>query len=186
MKTLKTLCLCGTLLAAALPLTSCSDDDDEPTLLNESVCGTYDGYTCTYIKYSDVPMFFKGEQLVVTSTKGNTASVELVSQAWSTVAEGCTVSLTDGYYVIEGAATSYIGGHLENGEVGAYYGTLTATISEDGSECECDISLPGVMGGVTVQFVKATEEEQEEAQEETGGVSITGPSSLDGLDFQQE
>ncbi len=184
MKTLKNLCLCGILLAAALPLTSCSDDDDEPTLLNESVCGTYDGYTCTYIPFSTVPMFFTGEQLVVTSTKGNTATVELVSQAWSTVAEGCSVTLKDGYYVIEGAATSHIGEHLNNGEDNAFYGTLTATISEDGSECRCDISLPGVMGGVPGHFVMATGEEREAAQEETGGVSITGPSSLDFLTQQ--
>ncbi len=184
MRTMTTLGTALTMaLTLALPpvLTSCTDDEEDtstpPAASADAIGGTYDGYTYAYIAYSTAPIFFQGEQLVITPTGEGKADLTLVSQRWNCSAAGATVTLSEGVYTIEGEASASIEAHLTD-NVMTYQGRVTATVNEDGSSCQCAFELPGLMGGVTVNFVKATPEEQELAQEEMEGISVTGPTTI--------
>ena len=154
MKVLKFL----SMMAIALCMVACSDDDDDEAYVVEStpaeeIESTYTGYSYTSFAYGDI-LVESGESVAVTANTDGTVDVVLTSTTWGTwTVPGATVTETSSGYTIEGTGTADVSMSSSLAVAAetrsSYDCTLTATISADLSEAEF-VFYASFMGGTTI------------------------------------
>lgn len=131
----------------ALCATSCSDDEDLPT--STDFVGNYEGYTlagCAYFQNSCIA----DETVSITKNADGSASVTFVSDSWGEFSiPNVQMSNNDGIYTLIGNGLTKMG---MDGNTSSYDCTYTAVINPK-EDAEMQFKVPGVMGGLTIDFV---------------------------------
>lgn len=135
-----------TCIAAVLFLAAC-DDEKKPSVAD--VAGNYSGYTlasCAYFKNNCT----ENETVSVAENPDGTAKVTLASQSWGTlVVANALLTVSGDQYILSGSGEAQMG---MGGNVSAYECSFTCKITSPES-AEMRFTVPGVMGGLTIDFI---------------------------------
>lgn len=135
-----------TCIAAVLFLAAC-DDEKKPSVAD--IEGNYNGYTlasCAYFKNNCT----EDETVTIQENEDGTAKVTLASKSWGTLEAGnAALTVTGDIYLLSGNAKAQMG---MGGNVSEYDCTFTCQITPSES-AEMRFSVPGVMGGLTIDFI---------------------------------
>ncbi len=139
------------LAVAVFTLASCGDDD-EKTLYQNLVQGSYEGWTSAAFQYSQEPMENDGDKITITPTGENLVKVEYVGQTWGTATfENVQVAESAGNYIFaetEGTILMAMAGR----PAASYPATLkNFSISKNKQEYSAVIET-AVMGGTVLTF----------------------------------
>lgn len=130
----------------ALCLMACSEKEEIATVTD--VSGKYEGYTianCTYMQN----LCSAGETVTVTANADGSANVTFTSDTWGEFAiPNAQMSESDGVYILSGNGQTEMG---MGGNTSSYDCTFTATINSL-SDAKMQFVVPGVMGGLTIDF----------------------------------
>ena len=118
----------------------------------EEVAGSYTGTTSASFQYSPDPMVTEGETFTVTALTDKTVSVSYESSTWGSFTfQDVAVSGSDPY-TLKGEGKTLMGmGETKN----EYAATLDGTIGAKTGSVEFLITVPAVMGGLTIEFTLA-------------------------------
>lgn len=116
------------------------------------VAGSYTGTTSASFKYSPDPMVTENETFDITVAGEGIVDVSYESSTWGAFSfEGVSVSGTDPYS-LKGEGTTLMGmGETKN----EYAATFEGTVGKKAGTAEFLITVPAVMGGITIEFTLA-------------------------------
>lgn len=147
--------------ALALCMTSCGDDDDDASGVEDSeegvaaawvVEGSYDGYTSTTFTYVTSAMITADETVTLTATDDNTVDVTYTSDTWGVfVITGAAVTQVDDGFALSGKGTATMTDH--SGTSTEYVCTFAGTIDSGLSSPSFTFTLPDVMSGTVIEFI---------------------------------
>ena len=142
------------LFFAALAIVACSDDNND-TPSNESIAGTYQGWS--KVTFPDMPtgMGLDGEAVQISNNSDGTVKVAYTSKgAWGTsIFNSATVTTANGKYHLVGLGKSTIEGR-KGGKATEYDCALTGEISKDKKIFNLIFTLKDVMGGTKISFAQ--------------------------------
>jgi len=147
------------LAAMAFAFTACSSSDDdgvskemqEKLAAAAAVAKNYSGYTTVKFAYSATPYTYEGEALTITNNNDGTVNAAFENNLWGTFAlENASVVTSGSKYIISGndSVAMSMGGHGSSSK--KYY--FEETITVENGVAVSNISVPGVMGGVSIVF----------------------------------
>lgn len=130
---------------------ACNKPETETDIAAE-VAGSYTGTTSASFQYSPDPMVTEGETFTLTATGEDLVNVSYESATWgSFMFEGVTVSGADPY-TLAGEGTTLMGmGDTKN----EYAATFEGSVGKKAGTAEFLITVPAVMGGLTIEFTLA-------------------------------
>lgn len=131
----------------ALCTTACSNDENLPA--STDFVGTYGGYTlagCAYFQNSCAA----DETISISENADGSANVILVSDSWGEFSiPNAQLSMNDGICTLTGNGQAKMG---MDGNASSYDCTYTAIIKSK-EDARMQFKVPGVMGGLTIDFV---------------------------------
>lgn len=134
------------LSVAALLATSCSDDDNKPTVAD--IQGVYAGYSvasCQFFTNNCVA----DESINITENADGTAKVTYTSSSFGEfTVPNATLSENAGVYTLSGEGHTLMG---MAGNVSSYDCTFTAVIKSK-TDASAKFVVPAVMGGLNIEF----------------------------------
>ena len=118
----------------------------------EEVAGSYTGTTSASFQYSPDPMVTENETFDITVAGEGIVDVSYESSTWGAFSfEDVSVSGTDPYS-LKGEGTTLMGmGETKN----EYAATFEGTVGKKAGTAEFLITVPAVMGGITIEFTLA-------------------------------
>jgi len=139
------------LTALVTSFASCSSDDDEPEIkAADLAAGTYTGWAkgdCNY--FSDYLGDDYTASATLTANTDGTATLAFTSTTWNDLTlSSVTVSQSGDCYAIAGSGKYAMSGM--SGTTSEYDCEMSGTISSDKQTFNIKISVPGVMGGLTI------------------------------------
>lgn len=121
---------------------ACNKPETETDIAAE-VAGTYTGTTSASFQYSPDPMVTEGETFSITAAGDKLVDVSYESATWGSFSfSGVAVSGSDPYT---------LKGETKN----EYAATLDGTVGKTAGTAEFLITVPAVMGGLTIEFTLA-------------------------------
>lgn len=137
---------CGMVAVAA-----CNKPETEIDVAAE-VAGSYTGTTSASFQYSSDPMVTENETFTVTAAGEGTVNVSYESSVWGSFSfEGVAVSGSDPY-TLEGDGVTLMGMGETKSE---YAATFEGTVGKAAGTAEFLVTVPAVMGGITIEFTLA-------------------------------
>ncbi|MBQ7941705.1 MAG: hypothetical protein IJ328_04780 [Muribaculaceae bacterium] len=136
----------------ALSAVSCSDEKDEPAEKPaEKVAGIYDGYTLASCNYFSNSVTAK-EQVKIAATGDATVNITFTSDTWGTFTiSDATVTIDADSYSIKGDGITKMG---HQGVEKEYDCSFEGVVQVSSSSAVFTFSVPSVMGGLTIEFIK--------------------------------
>ena len=123
---------------------ACNKPETETDIAAE-VAGTYTGTTSAFFQYSHDPMVTENETFSITAAGDKLVDVSYESATWGSFTfSGVAVSGADPY-TLKGE------GKTKN----EYTATIDGTIGKTAGTAEFLITVPAVMGGLTIEFTLA-------------------------------
>lgn len=121
---------------------ACNKPETETDIAAE-VAGTYTGTTSASFQYSPDPMVTEGETFSITAAGDKLVDVSYESATWG--------SFTFSGVAVSGADPYTLKGETKN----EYTATIDGTIGKTAGTAEFLITVPAVMGGLTIEFALA-------------------------------
>lgn len=121
---------------------ACNKPETETDIAAE-VAGTYTGTTSASFQYSHDPIVTEGETFSITAAGDKLVDVSYESATWG--------SFTFSGVAVSGADPYTLKGETKN----EYAATLDGTIGKTAGTAEFLITVPAVMGGITIEFTLA-------------------------------
>lgn len=121
---------------------ACNKPETETDIAAE-VAGTYTGTTSASFQYSPDPMVTEGETFSITAAGDKLVDVSYESATWG--------SFTFSGVAVSGADPYTLKGETKN----EYAATLDGTVGKTAGTAEFLITVPAVMGGLTIEFTLA-------------------------------
>ncbi len=138
-------------MAVALFMTACSNEDEPTPNLVQDLAGTYKGYTVADFKYTTIPMTTADESVSLTANTDGTGNVSFTSGQWGTfTVSNAVIALKNDTYTIEGSGKTVMG--MDPASQKEYDCTLEGNISKDKQTVSILFNVPSVMGGLEVTF----------------------------------
>ena len=130
---------------------ACNKPETETDIAAE-VAGTYTGTTSASFQYSQTPIVTENETFSITAAGDKLVDVSYESATWGSFTfSGVAVSGADPY-TLRGEGKTLMGmGETKN----EYAATLDGTIGKTAGTAEFLITVPAVMGGITIEFTLA-------------------------------
>lgn len=123
---------------------ACNKPETETDIAAE-VAGTYTGTTSASFQYSQTPIVTENETFSITAAGDKLVDVSYESATWGSFSfSGVAVSGSDPY-TLKGE------GKTKN----EYAATLDGTVGKTAGTAEFLITVPAVMGGITIEFTLA-------------------------------
>lgn len=113
------------------------------------VAGSYTGTTSASFQYSPDPMVTENETFVLTAAGDGAVDVSFESATWGSFSfDGVSVTGSDPY-ALKGEGTTLMGMGDEKSE---YKATFEGTVGKQAGTADFLITVPAVMGGLTIEF----------------------------------
>ena len=147
--------------------TTTTDPDVVPA---QEVAGSYTGTSVVTFVYSSTPMVYSDQTFTLSYASDNTVDITYSSDTWGEfTVTGATVSGSNPY-TVSGSGTVSMG--MSSDSTSEYDFTITGTVNTTTGVAEFTISVPSVMGGLTLEFTTEILVAQEVAGSYTGTVSV--------------
>ena len=131
---------------------ACNKPETETDIAAE-VAGTYTGTTSASFQYSPDPIVTENETFSITAAGDKLVDVSYESATWGSFTfSGVAVSGADPY-TLKGEGKTLMG--MDETKKEYYSATIDGTIGKTAGTAEFLITVPAVMGGVTIEFTLA-------------------------------
>ncbi len=132
--------------AVALCTMACSEIEEIPTVAD--IAGNYEGYTIANCAYMQ-DLCYPDETISIAENTVGSAKVTFVSDSWGEFTiSNAQMSESGGVYTLSGNGKTEMG---MGGNVASYDCTFTAIINNP-ADAKMQFNVPGVMGGLTIDF----------------------------------
>ena len=120
---------------------------------NLVVAGNYSGYTKATAQYFPDGMYSEDQTVTVEYNSDGTFNVAYTSDTWGVFSiKNATMSVADKVYTLTGSGTTQMG--MSADSMKEYECTMTATIDVNKGNSVFTFTVPGVMGGLTIEFTE--------------------------------
>ncbi len=131
---------------------ACNKPETETDIAAE-VAGTYTGTTSAFFQYSPDPMVTENETFSITAAGDKLVDVSYESATWGSFTfSGVAVSGADPY-TLKGEGKTLMG--MDETNKKEYTATIDGTVGKTAGTAEFLITVPAVMGGLTIEFTLA-------------------------------
>lgn len=140
------------MMAVALFMAACSDDDDPTPNPAENITGTYEGYTIADCNYFSNRLT-QGEKIAIIAAENGTAVISFESNDWGkfTISDAA-VTFNEDKYTVTGSGKTVMG--MDAASQKEYDCTVEGTVSKDKKTISFVFNVPSVMGGLKVSFTQ--------------------------------
>ena len=132
---------------------ACNDDKNEETPLNQVVAGKYDGYTKAVAQYFPAGQYADKQSITLTANEDGTVNVTYTSDSFGEFTiNNATVKSESNTYTLSGKGETVMA--MAGKDPKTYDCTLKGTIDAAKAAPSFEISVPAVMGGLTITFTQ--------------------------------